>query len=188
MGEIRWRGFPDPTDEQVERGAVSLMFRIVNWKKQNDYPGALWIVGTAQSDKSERVDRLFASERPAIVLSTLKVGAPDIAARELAEHHGMRLEQESATDDATIYAYTDRFPTRAEKRKRSKKVLTVKQKRVYSAIRRYFDQHGVGPTKAELARIMGHRSTTTTNGFLKLLEEKNWIILEDCSLPEVELT
>ena len=187
MGETDWIGFPDPTEEQLERAAVSLMLRIAEWKKQNDYPGALWTVGTARSDSSERVEKLITCERPLIALSTLKVGAPDIAARELAEHHGMRLERETAAEHATIYAYTDRFPTKAEKRTRPKEVLSVKQKRIYNAIRSYLSQHGVGPTKVELARIMGHRSTTTTNGFLKILEEKNWIILEDCRLPHVEI-
>ena len=107
---------------------------------------------------------------------------------ELAEYHGMRLEGATYPTDATIYVYTDRHPTRDEKRRRAKEVLTVKQKRVYRAIRCYLSEHGKGPTKVELARIMGHRSTTTTNGFLKKLEEKNWIILEEGALPEVELT
>ena len=188
MDENLWVGFPTPTQEQVEHDAVFLTRAIVKWKRENDHPGASWTVGTAQSYNSDQIDRLFASEHPATALSTFILGAPKAAAQELAEYHGMRLERETAAGDATIYAYTDRFPTRAEKRRRPKEVLSVKQKRVYIAIKRYLSQHGVGPTKVELARIMGHRSTTTTNGFLKILEEKNWIIQEDRPLPQVELT
>ena len=188
MDENLWVGFPTPTQEQVEYDAVFLTRAIMKWKRENDYAGASWTVGTARSDSGGQIDRLFASERPTTALSTLVLGAPKSAAQELAEYHGMRLERETAAGDDTIYAYTDRFPTRAEKRIRPKDVLSVKQKRVYNSIKRYLSQHGVGPTKVELAGIMGHRSTTTTNGFLKILEEKNWIILEDCRLPQVEIT
>ena len=33
-----------------------------------------------------------------------------------------------------------------------------------------------GPTKSEVMRAMGHRSLTTTDGYLAILARKNWIL------------
>ena len=81
-------------------------------------------------------------------------------------------------EDTYIYAYSDRPPTRDERKQREKEPLTLKQKRIFRAIKKYVENIGRGPTKREVMRLAGHRSTSTTNGFLDILNKKNWIIFD----------
>ena len=98
------------------------------------------------------------------------------AAEELAEYHGMELEGIPDEHHECIFGYTDREPTRDERRRRNKEPLTLKQKAVFRAIRRHIAEHGSGPRKSEVMRAMGHRSSVTTNGYLAILARKNWIL------------
>ena len=91
----------------------------------------------------------------------------------------MELEGTPHIEDTWIYAYTDRPPTRRERQQREKEPLTVKQKILFRAMRDYVENNGKGPTKAEVQRLAGHRSATTTKGFLRILDRKNWIILSE---------
>ena len=88
----------------------------------------------------------------------------------------MELEGIPDEGDNCIYVYTDREPTREERRRRNKEPLTLKQKAVFRAIRKHISEHDSGPTKSEIMRAMGHRSMTTTNGYLAILARKNWIL------------
>ena len=49
--------------------------------------------------------------------------------------------------DPYIYAYTDRPPTKDERKQREKEPLTLKQKRIFRAIKEYVESNGRGPTK-----------------------------------------
>ena len=172
----KWVGMPPPTEEHIEEEVVCCTFAIVEFKKRNDRPGARWKVGTI-NDVMEKLRNL---ESPKIVYGQegWHTGSAQKAATEIAEFHGMEIDGTLRADDVGIYVYTDRAPTKRERSRRESEPLTVKQKRVFRAIKEYAEHNGRGPTKTELMRIMGHKSATTTNGFLNVLERKNWIIAE----------
>lgn len=167
---------PEPTEEEIEREVVSIVRTLFEWKKRYDRPGAKWSAGTT-SDSENVMKRHDFSHKP-FALSVRYMESAKKAAQELAEYHGMVLEGTPSDDDTTIYVYVDRPPTRQERARREKEPLTIKQKQLFRKIRRYVEQHGRGPTRSECVRMSGHRSTTTTNGFLEILVRKNWIILE----------
>ena len=167
---------PEPTDEQIEREAVSTVGALFEWKKRYDRPGAKWTAGTT-SDPDKIIEEHDYAHKPC-ALSSWYMGSAKRAAQELAEHHGMVLEGVPSDDDTYTYVFVDRSPTRQERERREKEPLTVKQKQLFRKIRKYADERGRGPTRSECARMSGHRSTTTTNGLLEILARKNWIILE----------
>lgn len=169
--------FGDPTEEEIERGVVSAISSIMQYKKNHDRCGARWYVGTSADDAEGRIAELFGDgSNPAVAVSVWEKTAAARAAREMAAYHGMELDGNPQGTDMYVYAYTDREPTVEERRKRPKEVLTVKQKRVFNAIKAHMDRIGRVPTQAELMRAMGHRSGSTTRQFLEILERKNWII------------
>ena len=173
--------FPDSAEEHIEEEVVRLIFIIMEWKKGYDRPGALWRVGTTNDAKT----RLEALPLGYVMLgvSSWHVGSAVRAAQEIAEYHGMELEDDLTEDDAEIYAYTDRPPTISERKTRAKDALTKKQKRVFRAIKTYYAENGQGPSKIDVKRMMGHRTVTTTNGFLHILQRKNWIIVPEGRQP-----
>ena len=176
MQEIKWVGMPLPTEDEIEDEVVSLIVGIMRYKKQYDRPHAKWRVGTTAD--TQGVLQSLGDHQPLVELSSWHRGSSQRAANEIAQYHGMEMEGSTDEDDAFIYAYTDRFPTREERMRREKEPLTVKQKKIFRAIEQYIERNERGPTKTELAKIMGHRSTTTTAGFLDILDRKNWIMVE----------
>ena len=170
-----WTGMPEPTKEQIEEEVVFLITKIMEWKKRNDRPGAIWKVGTTKAAQ-KRLSKLKDCQ-PVIGLSGWEKGSPQRATQEIAECHGMEMEGNTSEGDEEIYAYTDRYPTKDERRQREKEPLTLKQKRIFRIIKEYVTCNERGPTKRDVMRIAGHRSTTTTNGFLDILDRKNWIII-----------
>ena len=170
---MKWVGMPQPTEEQIEEEAVSLIRGVMEWKKRNDRPGAKWKVGTTK-DAVAWLENLSA-----IALSGTHHGSAHRAAQEISEYHGMRIEGTANENDETIYAYTDRPPTIGERRKREKYPLTLKQKLAFRAIKNFIHNNNKGPTKTELVKILGYRSTKTANGFVHILERKNWIIIRE---------
>ena len=181
MNQGGWTGMPAWSDEDVESEAVGYVHSVVMWMRSLDHDGATWRVGTTSSPE----DRLGMMEGTQVGYGICGwcTGSAKRAAEELAEYHGMELEGVPDERDNCILVYTDREPTREERRRRSKDPLTLKQKAVFRAIRRHLDEHGSGPTKSELMRAMGHRSLTTTTGYLAILERKNWILPPAGGLP-----
>ena len=173
----RWVGFPASTEEQIEDEVVSLITTVLKWKKWYDHPGACWRVGTTNAEKV-RLQSLPA-EYVSFAVSSWHKGSPLRAAQEIVEFHGMELDAPVNEKDTHIYAYTNRSPTTLERKARDKEPLTTKQKRVYRAIRTYYEKNDQGPSRTEVMKLMGHRSITTTNGFLDILQRKNWIIIPD---------
>ena len=174
--EIAWVGMPEPTKEQIEGEVVSLITAVIEWKKRNDRPGAKWKIGTTQN-AFKRINMLPDCQ-PAQMWTSWMKGCPQEDALELIEYHGMKIDGDTHEIDTEIYAYTDRYPKKDEIRQRAKEPLTVKQKRMFRIIKEYVACNGHGPTKRDLMRIAGHRSPTTTYGFLGILSRKNWIIVE----------
>lgn len=174
---MKWSGMPNPTEMQIEEEVASLVLSIVNFKKRNNSPGAQWKVGT--TGNFSHLLQVWECCQPLAGASSWHEGTPKRAAQEIADYHGMEIEGRLNLTDTYIYAYTDSFPTREERRRREKEPLTVKQKRAFRAISQYIARNGRGPTKTELARILGHRSLKTTTGFLDILDKKNWIMVED---------
>ena len=170
---MKWVGMPQPTEEQIEEEAVSLIRRVMEWKKRNDRPRAKWKVGTTKDAVA------WPENLSAIALSSWHHGSAHRAAQEISEYHGMRIEGTTNENDETIHAYTDRPPTIGERRKREKYPLTLKQKLAFKAIKNFIHHNNKGPTKTELAKILGYRSTKTANGFVDILERKNWIIIRE---------
>ena len=171
-----WTGFPEPTEDQIEHSVVSVIASIMDHKKRNDRPDEPWFVGTFRNHKSPNLADLFAN--PTNVVFALSVWGNTAAARaasELSEHHGMQLQGKPRTTDMCVYAYTDRYPTIEERRQLPKDLLTVKQKRVFNAIKGHLLRHGTTPTQTQLMKAMGHRSGSTTRWYLGILERKNWI-------------
>ena len=170
---MQWVGMPKPTQEEIEQEAVSFIRMLMEWKKRNDRPGAKWKVGTTKYE----VARLENPNTTYIALSGWKFGSAHIAAQEIAQYHGMKIEGNTDRNDATIFVYTDRPPTMAERKRRDKDPLSLKQKIVFRAIEAFEETNGKGPTKTELMKILGHRSAKTTNEYLDILERKNWTIV-----------
>lgn len=96
----------------------------------------------------------------------------------------MNLSTNCRDPNQCIFGYTNREPTRDERRRRNKEPLTVKQKAVFRAIRKHIAEHGKGPKKSEVIRAMGHRSSETTNGYLVILARRTGFCIpeEDCRL------
>ena len=180
MNEGQWVGMPESTEEEIEEEVVSLILVIMEWKKKNNRPGAKWKVGTTDAKKQLRK---LSSLQTALPISSWKRGSPKRAAKEISEYHGMEMEGISDEKDPYIYAYTDRPPTKHERKQREKDPLTLKQKRIFRVIKEYVDSNGRGPTKREVMRLAGHRSPTTTYGFLEILDKKNWIIVDEGRKP-----
>ena len=175
--EEAWSGMPESTTEQIEKDVVSLIATIMEWKKRNDRPGAKWKIGTTR-DAIERLEKLNDCQaQTALGLLSREKGNPQRAAQEIAEYHDMELDGNTSEEDTEIFTYTDRSPTKDERRQRVKVSLTVKQKRIFWIIKEYIVRNGRGPTKRDVMRIAGHRSPTTTNELLDILDRKNWIIV-----------
>ena len=174
---MKWVGMPQPTEQQIEEEAVSLILGVMKFKKNNDRPGAKWTVGTTRDAKT-CLENLSGTQM-GIALSGWHHRSAQKAALETAEYHGMVIEGTANENDEAIYAYTDRAPTIDERKNRDKDPLTLKQKIVLREIKSFFRRNDKGPTKTELMIILGHRSTKTTNGFLEILERKNWIIIRE---------
>ena len=172
----KWVGIPPPTEEEIEEEVMYSVFSIMKFKKKNDRPGARWKEGTT-NDVMETLQSLDSS-RICYGQEGWHTSSAQREAAEISEHHGMEIDGILCVEDVGIYVYTDRAPTMEERRRREREPLTVKQKRVLRAIREFAIRNGRGPTKTELMKTMGHKSATTTNGFLDILERKNWIIAE----------
>ena len=181
MNKEQWTGMPEPTEEQIEEEVVCLIRGIMQWKEKNDRRGAKWKIGTT-TDSDKRLSKLKGSEI-AQDFGSWKKGSPKRAAEEISEYHGMEMEGIPDEGDPYIYAYTDRPPTKHERKQREKEPLTLKQKRIFRAIKEYIESNGRGPTKREVMRLAGHRSPATTNRFLEILDKKNWIIVEEGRKP-----
>ena len=173
MGRDGWTGRPPASEEDIESEAVDYVHSMVRWMRDLDHDGATWRVGTASGKELER--RLTGPQTWYGICGWCS-GSAKRAAEELAEYHGMELEGIPDEHHECIFGYTDREPTRDERRRRNKEPLTLKQKAVFRAIRRHIAEHGSGPRKSELMRAMGHRSSVTTNGYLAILARKNWIL------------
>lgn len=172
-----WIGFPESTEEQIEEEVVTLIVELIEWKKSYYKPCAPWRVGTTKDVRT--IFEALTEEQVAIGISSWHAGSPMRAAREIGEYHGMELEGASHETDTHIYAYTDRPPTILERKSREKDPLTRKQKTVFRAIKTYCEHKGQGPTKTQVRKILSHRSITTTNDFLHILQRKNWIIISE---------
>ena len=180
MNRARWTGIPPASEEDIESEATGYVHRIVEWMRDFDHDGATWRVGTTSS--KELMDRMSNTEISTGICGWFGDSAKR-AAEELAEYHGMELDGSPDGHHPCIFAYTDREPTREERRQRSKEPLTLKQKAVFRAIRKHTAEHSRGPKKSELMRAMGHRSAVTTNGYLAILSRKNWILPPGRRLP-----
>lgn len=177
MTKAKWTGFPEPSEEQIERSVVSAITGIMDLKKVNDRCDARWFVGTSPDDKSGRLaELLMHGGNVVMAISVWERTTVARAAGEIAKYHGMALDGDLRDTDMYVYAFTDREPTMEERRQRAREVLTVKQKRVFSAIWKHVRLNGKAPTQAQLMRSMGHRSASTTKGYLEILEKKNWIV------------
>lgn len=174
MNQDGWTGMPAWSDEDVESEAVGYVHSVVKWMRSLDHDGATWRVGTTSSPEERFA--MMQGTQVGYGLCGWCTGSAKRAAEELAEYHGMGLEGVPDERDNCIFVYTDRDPTREERRRRNKEPLTLKQKTVFRAIRKHVDEHGCGPTKSELMRAMGHRSLKTTDGYLAILARKNWIL------------
>ena len=179
---MQWVGIPRPTEEQVEEEIVSLIRTLMNYKKRNDRPGAKWRVATKRSLEHS----LETLDGPQTAVSGSYLGSAHRAAQEIADYHGMELHGNISEDDDTIYAYTDRFPTIDERKQRTKEPLTLKQKLAFRKMKEFVHENNRGPTKTELMRLLGYRSSTTTHGLLDILERKNWAFVSE-GQPYVEL-
>ena len=177
MNQDRWTGRPPASEEDIESEATGYVHSIVEWMRDLDHDGATWRVGTTSPE--ELTDRMEIS----LGICGWFSGSAKRAAEELAEYHGMELEGTPDEHHPCIFGYTDREPTREERRRRSKEPLTLKQKAVFRAIRRHTAEHSRGPKKSEVMRAMGHRSAETTNGYLAILARKNWILPPGRRLP-----
>ena len=172
---------PPWSDKAVESEAVFYVHSIVQWMRSLDHDRAIWRVGTTSS-LEQRLGMMSDTHVCSGACGWCS-GSAKRAAEELAEYHGMELEGIPDERDNCIYVYTDREPTRDERRRRNKEPLTLKQKAVFRAIRKHISENGSGPTKSEIMRAMGHRSMTTTNGYLAILARKNWILPPAGRLP-----
>ena len=172
---------PAWSDEDVESEAVCYVHRVVKWMRCLDHDGATWRGGTTSS-LEERLGRMEGTQAGYGICGWC-TGSAKRAAEELAEYHGMELEGVPDERHNCIFVYTDREPTREERRRRSKEPLTLKQKTVVRAIRKHVDEHGCGPTKSEVMRAMGHNSLKTKDGYLAILARKNWILPPAGGLP-----
>ena len=181
MNQDGWTGMPAWSDEDVESEAVCHVHRVVKWMRCLDHNGATWRGGTTSS-LEERLGRMEGTQA-GYGICGWRTGSARRAAEELAEYHGMELEGVPDERHNCIFVYTDREPTREERRRRSKEPLTLKQKTVFRAIRKHVDEHGCGPTKSEVMRAMGHRSLKTTDSYLAILASKNWILSPAEGLP-----
>lgn len=168
-----WTGRSPASEEDVESEAVHHVHGMVRWMREFDHDGATWRVGTTTG---EELSRMMSGSRVVHGISGWFAGSAKQAAEELAEYHGMELEGIPEKHHEYIFGYTDREPTREERRLRNKEPLTLKQKAVFRAIRQHIADHGSGPRKSEVMRAMGHRSSETTNGYLAILARKNWIL------------
>ena len=177
MNRRQWVAMPASTEEQIEKEVISLILGIMEWKKRNDRLGAKWKVGTT-TDAEKLLWKLRSPKIP-IVFSSWHRESPKRAAKEISEYHGMEMEGIPDEEDTSIYAYTDRPPTKHERKQREKDPLTLKQKQIFRAIKKYVETNGRGPTKREVMRIVGHRSSATTNKFLDILDKKNWIFVDE---------
>ena len=172
---MKWASMPHPTEEEIEEEAVFLVKWIMERKKRIDRPGAKWKVGTTQFE----VARPENPNAAYIAVSGRHLGSAHMAAQEIAAYHGMEIEGCINKNNNTIFAYTDRFPTIDERKRREKEPLTLKQKIAFRAIKGFVDTNGVGPTKTQAMKILGHRSAKSTKGYLDILERKNWIFVSD---------
>ena len=183
MNEGQWTGMPESTEEQIEEEVVSLILGIMERKKRNDRLGAKWKVGTT-TDVEKRLMKLRNPQaETAFAISRWHRGSPKRAAIEISKYHGMEMEGIPDEEDTSIYVYTDRPPTKHERKQREKEPLTIKQKRIFRAIKEYVETNGRGPIKREVMRLAGHKSAATTYGFLDILEKKNWIIVDEGRKP-----
>ena len=121
---MKWVNMPEPSQEEIEEEAVSFIQMIMKWKKRYDRPGAKWKVGTTQHEvaRHENPNTMY------FPVSGSHLGSAHIAAQEIAAYHGMEIEGSTDGNDNTIFAYTDRIPTIAERKRRDKEPLTLKQK------------------------------------------------------------
>ena len=174
---MKWFGMPQPTEEQIEEEAVSLIRSVMGWKKRNDRPGAKWKVGTTKDAVAWHWN--LSAPHIGITLSSWHHGSAHRVAQEIAEYHRMEIEGTTNETDDTIYVYTDRPPTIGERRKRQKCPLTLKQKVVFRSLINFINNNNEEPTKTDLFKILGHRSIKTTNGVVDILERKNWIIVRE---------
>ncbi len=111
---MKWVGMPQPTEQQIEEEAVSLILGVMKFKKNNDRPGAKWKVGTTR-DAEAYLENLSGTQM-GIALSRWHHGSVQKAAQEIAEYHGMEIGGTANEIDETIYAYTDRVPTSDERK------------------------------------------------------------------------
>ena len=183
MNEGQWMGMPESTEEQIEEEVVSLILGIMERKKRYDRPGAKWKVGTTTDIEKRLMKFRNPQLETAFSISSWHRGSPKRAAKEISEYHGMEMEGIPDEEDTSIYVYTDRPPTKHERKLREKEPLTIKQKRIFRAIKEYVESNGRGATKREVMRIAGHKSATTTKGYLNILDKKNWIIVDEGQKP-----
>lgn len=172
---MKWVGLPKSTEEELEREVVSMVIRVIEFRKRNDRLEARWTVSTTSNP--EHVLGSFKGSEVALCVSGWCLGSAHKAAQEIAQFHGMELEEPTTENDSAIYAYTDRPPTMEERKQLHKDPLTLTQKLVFRKIRSFVGKHNKGPTKTELMKILGHRSMKSTKGILDILERKNWIFV-----------
>ena len=180
MSQNGWTGPPPDSEEDIESEAVHYVHSMVAWMRDVDHDGATWDVGTSSN---EEFMRRIADDEMSYGMCGWRSGSAKRAAEELAEYHGMQLEGRPDERHPSIFGYTDRAPTREERRLRNKEPLTVKQKAVFRTIREHIRKHGRGPRKSDVIRAMGYRSGTNTNGYLAILARKNWIIPPEGGRP-----
>ena len=180
MSQDGWTGMPPASEEDIESEATHYVYRMVKWMRELDHDGATWSAGTTNPNELEH--KLPGPELSCPMCGWYS-GSAKRAAEELTEYHGMELDGSPDEHHQCIFGYTDREPTRDERRQRNKEPLTVKQKAVFRAIRKHIAEHGKGPKKSEVMRAMGHRSSETTNGYLVILARKNWILPPGRGLP-----
>ena len=171
---------PPKSEEDIESEAVYWVHSMVKWMRDLDHDGATWTVRTTSN---EDFMRMVSGPQASYGMCGWCDGSAKRAAEELAEYHGMELEGIPDEHHVCIVGYTDREPTRDERRRRNKEPLTLKQKAVFRAIRKHIAEHGSGPKKSQVMRAMGHRSSETTNGYLAILARKNWILPPGGGLP-----
>ena len=65
------------------------------------------------------------------------------------------------------------------------KRLTKKQARVYAYIRDCISDKRYSPSKSEIARELGYKSTNSAGQFIKYLMEKGWVSRDENGLLEL---
>lgn len=74
-----------------------------------------------------------------------------------------------------VKADRDRLQVQVEAQERGPMPLTDRQRKAYELLASFIAEHGFAPSLAEMARMLGLRSTASVAQLLDHLEERGWI-------------